>query len=120
MQEKRAGERLPLGIKLSVSNLYKEDSNTIMDLDLAVKVTDISSKGIGFISECVLPVGYFFIANIELASDLPQIITDVRIIRSGAIDKTSYHYGCEFVSISPSVKNMLDEFAERLEEKNRS
>lgn len=115
MEEKRAGERLPIGIKLSVSNLYKEDSNTIMDLDLNVEVTDISSKGIGFVSECVLPVGYFFIANIELATDLPQIITDVRIIRSNAIDRTKYHYGCEFVAISPSVGKMLDEFSERLE-----
>ena len=116
MIEKRAQERLPVGIKLTVSNLYKEQSNTIMDLDMAVEVTDISSLGIGFISQCVLPVGYFFIANIELAEDLPQIITDVRIIRSSAIDRDHYHYGCEFVSISPSVQKMLDEFAVRLHE----
>ena len=114
MQEKRRNERLPIGIKLSVSSLYKEDSNTIMDLDLAVEVTDISPKGIGFISECILPVGYYFIANIELADDLPQIITDVRIIRSNAIDKVKNHYGCEFVAISPSVRTMLDDFAKRL------
>lgn len=113
MIEKRTDERLPIGIKLTVSNLYKEDSNTIMDLSMGVEVTDISSKGIGFISECVLPVGYYFIANIELAEDLPQIITDVRIIRSAAVDREHYHYGCEFVAISPSVKNMLDEFARR-------
>lgn len=114
MEEKRRGERLPLGIKLSVSNLYKEDSNSIMDLDLNVEVTDISSKGIGFISECVLPVGYFFIADIELAEDLPHIITDVRILHSSAIDKVKNHYGCEFVAISPSVQKMLDEFAVRI------
>lgn len=114
MQEKRQTKRVPIGIRLLVQNLYKEDTNTIMDLDLSVDVIDISSKGIGFISECVLPVGYFFIANIELAPDLPQIITDVRIIRSEAIDYTTYHYGCEFVAISPSVGNMLDEFSSRL------
>ena len=114
MQEKRKNNRLPIGIKLSVSNLYKENTNTIMDLSLPVEVVDISSKGIGFISQCVLPVGYFFIANIELAPDLPQIITDVRIIRSSAIDKETYHYGCEFVAISPNVEQMLSEFAQRL------
>lgn len=114
MQEKRQDKRLPIGIKLSVSNLYKEDTNTIMDLDLNVEVIDISSKGIGFLSECILPVGYYFIANIELANDLPQIITDVRIIRSSAVDKKTYHYGCEFVAISPSVQKMLDDFATRL------
>lgn len=114
MEERRNDTRVPIGIKLSISNLYKEDTNTIMDLDLDVEVVDISSKGIGFISHCILPVGYFFIANIELSPEYPQIITDVRVIRSNAIDKENYRYGCEFVSISPSVKNMLDEFSASL------
>lgn len=115
MDEKRKGKRLPIDIKLSVSNLYKEDSNTIMDLEMPVEVTDISSKGIGFDSECIFPTGYYFIANIELAPDLPQIITDVRIVRSNAIDKTTYHYGCEFVAISSSVEKLLDEFSLRID-----
>ncbi len=114
MEEKRQDRRVPIGIKLSVSNLYKENTNTIMDLDLDVEVIDISSKGIGFVSQCILPVGYFFIANIELSPEFPQIITDVRVIRSSAIDKETYRYGCEFVSISPSVKQMLDDFASQL------
>lgn len=114
MNEKRQTKRLPVGIRLSVTNLYKENVNTIMDLELPVEVIDISSRGIGFVSKCILPVGYFFIANLELAEDLPQIITDVRIIRSEAIDKEYYRYGCEFVSISPSVSSMLDEFSHRL------
>ncbi len=82
-----------------------------MDLDLDVEVIDISSKGIGFVSQCILPVGYYFIANIELSPEFPQIITDIRIIRSSAIDKENYRYGCEFVAISPSVKQMLDDFS---------
>ena len=114
MEERRTDKRVPIGIKLSISNLYKEDTNTIMDLDLNVEVIDISSKGIGFVSRCILPVGYYFIANIELSPELPQIITDVRVIRSTAIDKEHYRYGCEFVSISPSVGKMLDEFSEGL------
>ena len=114
MEERRGDKRVPIGIKLSISNLYKEDTNTIMDLDLNVEVVDISSKGIGFVSQCILPVGYYFIANIELSPELPQIITDVRVIRSAAIDKDHYRYGCEFVSISPSVGKMLDEFSEGL------
>ena len=114
MEERRTDKRVPIGIKLSISNLYKEDTNTIMDLDLNVEVVDISSKGIGFVSRCILPVGYYFIANIELSPELPQIITDVRVIRSAAIDKEQYRYGCEFVSISPSVGKMLDEFSEGL------
>ncbi len=117
MKEKRADRRLELGIKLSISDLYKENTNTIMDISSPIEVTDISAKGIGFISECILPIGYFFIANLELDRELPQIITDVRIIRSSAIDKTRYQYGCEFVSISPHVKQMLLDFEQKLKKR---
>ncbi len=115
-EEKRADKRLELGLKLSISDLYKEHTNTIMDISSPIEVTDISAKGIGFVSECILPIGYYFIANLELSRDLPQIITDVRIIRSSAIDKTRYQYGCEFVSISPRVKQMLLTFEKKLKE----
>ncbi|HKM21437.1 MAG TPA: PilZ domain-containing protein [Lachnospiraceae bacterium] len=114
MDEKRANKRLEIGIELSISDLYKEDTNTIMDIESPIEVTDISADGIGFISECILPIGYYFIANIELAKELPQIITDVRILRSSAIDKTKYQYGCEFVSVSPRVKKMLEDFEKTL------
>ena len=110
MLEKRKTERLPIETKLTVTNLYKENTNTLMDLNLNVDIIDISSKGIGFVSQCIFPVGYFFIANIELASDLPQIITDVRVVRSNPIDKEHYHYGAEFIEASPSVKKMLEKF----------
>ena len=105
-------------MKLSISDLYKEHTNTITDISSPIEVTDISANGIGFISECVLPTGYYFIANLELAPDLPQIITDVRIIRSSAIDMDRFQYGCEFVSIAPNVKKMLEEFEERLKKES--
>lgn len=112
--EKRLDKRIPMGMSLSISDLYKDGVEAIMDLESAIQITDISSKGIGFISKCILPIGYYFIADIEIATNLPQIITDVKIVRSSAIDKENYHYGAQFVSISPSVKAMLDKYdAER-------
>ncbi len=114
MQEKRREKRIPINVRLSVSDLYTGDSNTISDMSSPIEVTDISAKGIGFISEAVLPVGFVFIANIELDRELPQIITDVRIIRSSAIDDSHYQYGCEFVSVSPRVSKMLDDYEDQL------
>ncbi|MDO4966244.1 MAG: PilZ domain-containing protein [Lachnospiraceae bacterium] len=110
MSEKRANKRIPLGMSISISDLYKEGVGTIMDLDSSIEITDISSKGIGFISKCILPIGYYFIADIEVSKEYPQIITDVRIIRSRAIDRETYHYGAQFVAISPSVKAMLEQY----------
>ena len=99
-------------MSISISDLYKDGVESIDDLDSSIEITDISSKGIGFISKCILPIGYYFIADIEVSSDLPQIITDVRIVRSNAIDKESYHYGAQFTSVSPSVKKMLQKYEE--------
>lgn len=114
MEEKRKEKRIPIDIKLTVSDLYTGDSTVYADMSSKIDVTDISAKGIGFISEAVLPVGFLFIANIELDRELPQIITDVRIIRSSVLDDNRYQYGCEFVSISPRVSKMLDEFEQRI------
>lgn len=114
MQEKRSEKRIPINVRLSVSDLYSGDTNTMADISSSIEVTDISAKGIGFISEAILPAGFIFIANIELDRELPQIITDVRIIRSCAIDEKHYQYGCEFVSISPRVSKMLDDFEKRI------
>lgn len=113
MQEKRKEKRIPIDIKLSVSDLYAGNPGTASDISSPIEVTDISAKGFGFISESVFPVGFFFIANIELSRELPQIITDVRIIRSSAIDEHRYQYGCEFVSISPRISKMLDDFEKK-------
>lgn len=110
MEEKRIDKRIPIGMNLSISDLYKDGVEAIIDLESSIQVTDISSSGIGFVSKCILPIGYYFIADIEISDDLPQIITDVRIVRSSAIDKENYHYGAQFTSISPSVRKMLEKF----------
>lgn len=114
MQEKRKEKRIPINVKLSVSDLYTEDSISVADISAPIAVTDISPKGLGFLSCAALPVGYQFIANIELDRDLPQIITDVRIIRGQSTGDGQYQYGCEFISISPRVAKMLDDFEKRI------
>ena len=114
MQEKRKEKRIPINVQLSVSDLYTEETNSVADISAPIEVTDISPKGFGFLSTAVLPVGFHFIANIELDRDLPQIITDARIIRGQATENNRYQYGCEFVSISPRVAKMLDDFEKRI------
>lgn len=114
MQEKRREKRIPINVQLSVSDLYTEETNSVADISSPIEVTDISPKGFGFLSSVALPIGYHFIANIELDRDLPQIITDVRIIRGQSLENGHYQYGCEFVSISPRVAKMLDDFEKRI------
>ncbi|MCR5602336.1 MAG: PilZ domain-containing protein [Lachnospiraceae bacterium] len=114
MNEKRKDKRIPVNIALSVSDLYTDNSFDVADISSPIEVTDISARGMGFICEAVLPIGSCFISNIELSRDLPQIITDLRIIRSQALPGGRYQYGCEFTSISPRVSRMLDDYEARM------
>ena len=115
MQEKRKEKRIPVNVQLSVSDLYTE-SNGINSVYISspIEVTDISPRGIGFVCADSLPIGSCFISNIELSRDLPQIITDIRIIRSQALSDNRFQYGCEFISISPRVSKMLDDYEMRM------
>ena len=113
MKEKRLEKRLIPSGALSMSDLYQEDAETIADISSPIEITDISSAGIGFISESELPIGHTFIADLELESDLPHIITDIRIVRSTPAGDKLYQYGAEFIAISTSVKRMLDEYEAR-------
>ena len=65
MQEKRKNVRLPIKLKLEVSNLFKQDGVKIENLDAEIEVFDISKAGIGFMSLSKLPVNYYFNATIE-------------------------------------------------------
>ncbi|MCR5420591.1 MAG: PilZ domain-containing protein [Lachnospiraceae bacterium] len=113
MQEKRKDKRIPIKVQLSLSDLYTDNNMTVIDISSPITVTDISAKGLGFICKEALPIGSIFISNIELDKTLPQIITDIRIIRSHSLDDDSYQYGCEFVSISPRVSKMLNDYEAR-------
>ena len=55
MQEKRKNVRLPIKLKLEVSNLFKQDGVKIENLDAEIEVFDISKAGIGFMSLSKLP-----------------------------------------------------------------
>lgn len=100
MTEKRQHRRIPVTLHLKISDLYSENKLPlgIHDLDSPIEIVDISTGGVAFISECVLPVGYFFDADLKLDNSTTDVFTVVKIVRSNAIDHTHYLYGCEFTT----------------------
>ena len=85
MQEKRKNVRLPIKLKLEVSNLFKQDGVKIENLDAEIEVFDISKAGIGFMSLSKLPVNYYFNATIEFedySSDV-SAATSTAMVRRG-------------------------------------
>jgi len=110
MEDRRRSPRLPVNMQLSISDLYTQNKISIQNLDSPIEVVDISALGIGFVSECVLPINYFFNTRLELGEDGPAIMSVVKIIRCEAVDRTHYHYGCQFASPTDDISHTIEQF----------
>lgn len=110
--EKRSYPRIPVTVQLSISEFYKKDKplSGVRDLNAPIQVTDISRAGFAFISECVLPVGYYFNANLG-HDDISQneILTVIKIIHCRAVDADHYLYGCAFTTQPKNLEKFIDQ-----------
>ena len=109
MQDKRRSKRLNVDMTLNISNLFKQDNVLIGNIDAPIHVVNISRNGIGFESEAILPVGYYFNAKINLGNEQSSLYTVVQIIRTEKKDDTMY-YGCEFIGLSPVLNFIFEDF----------
>lgn len=109
MIEKRKHVRVPITLHLSISDLYKDNPviSGIHNLHSPIELVDISQNGVAFISECVLPTGYYFNASFESDDHLEKVFTVVKIIHSRVIEHSRYQYGCEFSTKPENFKEFL-------------
>lgn len=114
MQEKRKNVRLPIKLKLEVSNLFKQDGIHIDDLDTEIEVFDISKAGIGFMSVSKLPVDYYFNATLEFENSHEIILSVVKILYVTPIGESGFRYGCEFVGLPSMYDHIFEEYAQGL------
>lgn len=119
MQEKRKYERLPIKLKLEVSNLFKQDGINIDALDTEIEVFDISKAGIGFMSANKLPIDYYFNATIEFEGTDEIILSVVKILYESPIGNSGYRYGCEFVGLPSMYHHLFDEYAQHYKEDDK-
>ena len=114
MEEKRKNKRLPISLELSVSSLFKQDNVKVDVKDAPIVVTDISKGGIGFESESILPIGYYFNARLVMGSSDSVLYTVVKIIRSSESEDGGIAYGCEFVGLAPVLGYIFDEYEAKM------
>lgn len=114
--EKRKAERLPIKLSLGISELFKQDNQFIKNVNAPIEVIDISRRGIGFLSESELPIGYYFNSKIQIGEDENSVFyTVIKIIRQKEQEGKAKLYGCELVGF-PSVLNYI---FEEFEAKNK-
>ncbi|MBO5373810.1 MAG: PilZ domain-containing protein [Lachnospiraceae bacterium] len=110
--EKRTHPRIPVSMQLSISEFYKKDNplSGVRNLNSPIQVIDISRAGLAFISECVLPIGYYFNANLGPDELLPhEVFTVIRIVHCRAVDAEHYLYGCEFTTQPEDLTELIDQ-----------
>ncbi len=115
MEERRKAKRMPVTLSLEISDLYKQDNVLVRDIYAPIKVIDISKTGIGFISESVLPLGYYFNANINL-DNTDTLHCVIQIIRSQPTEGKETIYGCEFVGMATVLSYIFDEYEKKVSE----
>ncbi len=113
MEEKRKSRRVPVDMKLKISNLFKQDNVLIRNIEAPIVVVNMSRTGIGFESRALLPIGYYFNARIDLGNNESSLYTVVQIVRVEKRDDLVY-YGCEFIGLAPVLNFIFDEFEESL------
>ena len=114
MQEKRKYKRVPVDMKLNISNLFKQDNVLIRNVDAPIEVINISKAGIGFLSKAELPVGFYFNSKIQLGDSESVLYAVVRIVRVEKREDSNM-YGCEFVGLAPVLEYIFDDYEKTLE-----
>lgn len=115
MEERRRAKRMPVTLTLEISNLYKQDNVQVSNLNAPIEVRDISKTGIGFVSKSVLPVGFYFNANINLGME-DTLRSVVQIVRSQPGKDGETIYGCQFVGLADILSYIFDEYDQKLSE----
>ena len=110
MIEKRRSPRVPIRLTLSICDLYKQEVLGIHNLDAPINLTDISIHGLGFTSECILPLNYYFNAFFSAEPDLSFTAT-LKILRCDVLDADHYFYGGEFINLNDTARQCIFHYA---------
>ena len=115
--EKRRYQRMQIDLKLNISSLFKQDNISISNIESPIEVVDVSKSGIGFISESILPIGFYFNAALKLGNEDDILYCVVKIVRCQPIPHSEeFSYGCEFVGMSSVLNYIFDEYEHEIQE----
>lgn len=112
-KERRRYRRLPIELSLEVDEVFKQDYVVIKNLGASISVFDISKNGIGFLSEAILPIGYYFRGKINLGGD-DFFYVVIQIVRVSVIDEKQNVFGAEFVGLAPFLADKVDQYEKKL------
>ena len=111
MAEQKRCKRIPVEISLNISDLFKQDNVKIKNIEAPIEVKNISKTGVGFETEAILPVGYYFNAEVQLGKQESSLYVVLQIVRSEEKDGRMF-YGGQFVGRAEILDFIFDEYNE--------
>ncbi len=109
MKEQRRAKRTPIRINLEVSSVFKQGNVRVRYMHATIEICNISRNGIGFVTESILPIGYYFGAKLNFLETGKSLKCVAHIVRQSKEEDKKYFYGCEFVGLSPVFDYIFDE-----------
>lgn len=109
MTEHRRSKRVKVKLKLEVSSVFKQDNIKVSNINAPIEVVDISRSGLAFITESILPIGYYFNSRLEFENKEDCLSCVVRIVRRSERDDGTTLYGCEFVGMASVFDYIFDD-----------
>ena len=116
MEEKRRSNRIQVELSLKISSLFIQDNVKVENIDAPINVINISKGGIGFITESVLPLNYYFNATLNLGDEDASLYCVVKIIRTKELADGMHLYGCEMIGLAPVLSYIFDNYEKALSE----
>lgn len=111
MAEQKRCKRIPVQISLNISDLFKQDNVKIKNIDAPIEVKNISKTGVGFETEAILPVGYYFNAKIQLGNQESSLYVVLQIVRAEEREGRMF-YGSQFVGRAEILDFIFDNYDE--------
>ena len=110
MEEKRRAKRMQVELSLKISSLFMQDNIKVENIDAPINVIDVSKCGLGFITESILPLNYYFNATINLGDEDATLYCVVKIIRTRKLEDGMHLYGCELIGLAPVLSYIFDNY----------
>ena len=114
LEEKRRSNRMQVELSLKISSLFMQDNIKVENIDAPINVINISKGGIGFITESVLPLNYYFNAAINLGDADASLYCVVKIIRTKELADGMHLYGCEMIGLAPVLSFIFENYEKSL------
>lgn len=109
MEEQRRAKRTLIHMSLEVSSVFKQGNVRASHIHAPIEIQNISRNGIGFATESILPIGYYFGAKLNFLETGKSLKCVVRIVRQSKDKEGRNFNGCEFVGLAPVFDYIFDE-----------